>query len=84
LRSKVGYEWKNIFKQLLKVDPEETGCVTRQQFDFCCTQCGVTNLSRDELLQLQGLYPGSTAEVDYLAMSKDMNLHWDSFKLKFQ
>jgi hypothetical protein len=45
----VGYEWKNIFKNLLRFDSQETGGVTCSQFEQSCQQAGVINISKDEL-----------------------------------
>ena len=32
IKAKVAYEWKSIFKNLVKVDTENTGSVTKEQF----------------------------------------------------
>jgi hypothetical protein len=37
VKAKVGYEWKKIFKELLRLDNKSTGSVSRDQFLAACS-----------------------------------------------
>jgi len=48
LHAKLGYEWKNIYRQLVQIDQEDTGLVDITDFDDTCLKFRVS-FSRDEL-----------------------------------
>jgi hypothetical protein len=74
MKSRLGYEWKNIYRVLLTSDSENTGKVTRKQFENAVHQYSVF-LSKEELNLVYKQY-GYVGEpwVDYQRISDSMGL----------
>ena len=77
VKAKVGYEWKRIFKGLLKADKNSSGAVSKEQFQTACELAGV-NLTNDEIRKVGNLFKHESGDIDFLKMSKEMNLHVSS------
>lgn len=73
IKSKVGYEWKSIYKALSRLDQSRSGSVSKNAFQQACQQAGV-NLSRDEIKRISQLFPASQLNngIDFLRMSTDL------------
>lgn len=87
IKAKVGYEWKAIYKYLSRMDIDQLGTVNKQEFKEACSQSGV-GLSNDEVKRISLLFaPASQANsdsIDYIRMSRELNLHYDSLNFVSQ
>ena len=93
IKARVAYEWKQIYKNLTKLDPSQRGTVTRGQFQLACKKAGVS-IANDDMRQVSVLFAAATDGVsnvassinssnimiDYVRMSKELNLHYGSLK----
>jgi len=52
LHTKLGYEWKNIYRNLLQNDAEESGLVELREFDEVCLKFKVS-FSKEELAKIR-------------------------------
>jgi hypothetical protein len=86
---KVGYEWKNIYRTLVKLDKRNAGLITVKQLMLACEKVGV-RLTPDDvnkvvlLFAVEVIAPGSdavqrgTAIINYMRMSNEIGLHGPS------
>ena len=79
IKARVGYEWKNIYKNLTRADVPQIGAVSRAHFQQACSSAGVS-LSKDQVKRIGMLFShdGDSASIDYVRMSKELNLHYSS------
>ena len=76
----MGYEWKKIYKSICRNDSSQNGTVSRQAFKEACSSASV-GLSNDEVRKIGQLFApadGNTDHIDYIRMSKELNLHYGS------
>ena len=87
LVGKIGYESKNIYRQITSVDSKNTGKVSLKQFEVICTSLNIpmtkddsqklAMLFSDEKIVIAGAYAvqqGHTL-INYIRMSREMGLH---------
>jgi hypothetical protein len=53
--SKVGYEWKNIYRNCVKIDSENTDLIDITYFDNICQKFKV-NFSKEEIKRISKLF----------------------------
>ena len=79
LTQKLGYEWKNIYRQLAVIDPQATGLVTIDQFEQTCFKNKVS-VSNQELKKLMKTYGDQDNEkINYKQLSISLGLHKESY-----
>lgn len=77
IKSKLEYEWKNIYRALNSIDINSCGMVSKKEFIDCVQKNGVF-LSRDELEKLIKRF-SINGEVNYIKISNDLGLHKASY-----
>lgn len=94
IAGKLGYEWKNIYRNFVQVDFMESGMVELREFDQICLKFKVS-FSKEELKKLKGLFcenfdPNTPVHdmapthqdkdmINYKKLSMQLGLHKDSF-----
>lgn len=76
----MAYEWQHIYRSLTRIDPNQTGLVHLNKFEQLCSQAGVNNILKDDMLGLAAVYGDGEGRVNYIAISKDFGLHKDRFE----
>jgi hypothetical protein len=74
LRAKLGYQWKAIFKNLVKQDTKGTGFVDRFNFEKSCDLYGA-RLAKDDMNKLVAYYANIDKMIDYNLLSRDLGLN---------
>jgi hypothetical protein len=86
---RVGYEWKKIYRQILKFDKRNAGLITVKQLVIACEKLGI-RLTPDDINKVVFLFavdlikPGSdavqrgSAIINYMRMSNEIGLHGPS------
>jgi len=82
LRNKLAYEWKHIYKYLARMDIAEDGKVSKANFQQCCEQAGVVNLTSEDVNNAVKVFGTEDDMIDYVQASKELGLHKESFKLR--
>jgi hypothetical protein len=82
LRNKLAYEWKHIYKFLARMDIAEDGKVSKANFQQCCEQAGVVNLTAEDVNNAAKIFGAGGDMIDYVLASKELGLHKESFKLR--
>lgn len=79
IKAKVAYEWKQIFKNLTRYDPSQSGKVSANQFLSACTTAGA-KLSNIDMRTISKMFAPAedSSMVDYIGMSKELQLHYSS------
>ena len=77
IKTKLEYEWKNIYRALSSIDINSCGMVTKKEFIDCVQKNGVF-LSRDELEKIIKRF-SINGEVNYIKISNDLGLHKASY-----
>lgn len=80
IRTKLGYDWKAIFKNLARHDNSNSGVVTRETFEQVCDQAGA-KLAKEDVSRVMNLFSDSSQMIDYNRMSRDLNLHRDGLDI---
>lgn len=82
IRSKLQYEWKNVYRYLNNADTSQTGTVTRKQFEGALSKTGVF-LSNEDVKYLQDNYGDESnhKNIKYDVMSQSLGLHSNSFNI---
>lgn len=84
IRMKLQYEWKNIYRALSSSDTQDSGTVTRKQFDDILQNCSVF-LSNEELKVLSDRFSISSSNgkslLSYMKMSEELGLHSNSINI---
>ena len=60
---KLGYEWKNIYRTLAALDPENQNVVTTTEFSQACDKSKVSIL-KSELQKLQKQFGAESSDFD--------------------
>ncbi|CDW71853.1 ef-hand calcium-binding domain-containing protein 6-like [Stylonychia lemnae] len=83
VRTKLAYEWKNIYRGLSLQDQQNSGKINKRLFEKTVHQNGVY-LSKEELINIYSRFSISENDIDYAQMSKDMGLQSNSLNLVSQ
>lgn len=83
VQRKLAYEWKNIYRNLVSSDTEDSGCITLKEFDDVCLKFKVS-FNKQELGWIRKMFADELAEtgrqdlINYRRLSYTLGLHKDS------
>jgi hypothetical protein len=77
LKSKLSYEWRNIYRLLSINDREGKGLVSRQDFEQCSHQCGAV-ISKEDTKKIMTLCGVNENHLNFQKLSKDLGMHHNS------
>jgi hypothetical protein len=76
--SKIGYEWKNIYRIISKMDRKNIGIVTIKQFEQACAKANV-KITKDDSQKISSIFgepqSGDLVSINYTKMSHETGLH---------
>ena len=81
ITQKLGYEWRQIYRDLAQKDVDDTGLVSVKDFQDSCRKTG-TNISKEEVSKLVKKYrdraPGESG-----AFENESNLTWTQTEMNY-